>query len=232
MIRIALFALALLATPARAEITGWTLALTWQPGFCALNARSVQCATDTKPRLVLHGLWTEGMGDEFCGVAPDVRARDKQRAWCELPLPQLKATTATTLKRIMPGTADCLEHHEWTKHGTCSGMDADTYFAVTADLADKASRLQTARLLQERAGGVVSLAELDSSIARDLGPDGVKSVLPVCSRRGESVHFVELRISLDAKKYRAFPKPEALLRREKWFDPRCPADRPINLGAR
>ena len=232
MIHAVFIAVALLAAPARAEITGWTLAVTWQPGFCAANARSPQCATDTAPRLVLHGLWTEGMGDEFCGVGQDVRAQDSQRQWCALPAPSVTPATAATLKRSMPGTVDCLERHEWIKHGTCSGMNADTYFGIAAKLADKVNRLETARLLQARAGGAVSLAELDAAIARDLGPDGVKAVLPVCAKRGENVHFVELRISLDAKKYRACPKPEALLAREKWFDPRCPADRPINLGAR
>ncbi len=164
MIRAAFIAVALLATSARADITGWTLAVTWQPGFCAANARSAQCATDTAPRLVLHGLWTEGMGDEFCGVARDVRAQDSQRQWCALPTPRVTPATAATLKRIMPGTIDCLERHEWIKHGTCSGMNADTYFGIAAKLADKVNRLETARLLQARAGVTVSLAELGSGL--------------------------------------------------------------------
>ena len=35
----------------------------------------------------------------------------------------------------MPGIASCLDRHEWIKHGTCSGLDADCYFADTLRLA-------------------------------------------------------------------------------------------------
>ena len=82
------------------------LNLSWSPEFCFSHRSDPQCAAH--PGFVLHGLWPEnrdGTYPENCGSAP---------------LPDPLAAGAYPDAR--------LARHEWQAHGTCSGMDASTYF--------------------------------------------------------------------------------------------------------
>jgi hypothetical protein len=91
-------------------------------------------------------------------------------------------------------------------------------------------RLPFAQALRKRE--TITAAELDAGMEKDLGPIGLRSVRAVCTKRGGDVYLVELRISLDAENFRAFPQARAFLKRDKWFDPPCPSDRPIILNTR
>lgn len=71
----------------------------------------MQCGTQ-RYGLVLHGLWpqyTRGRFPETCATGATLDA--KARAYANSIFPSAK-----------------LVAHEWDKHGTCSGLDAMTYF--------------------------------------------------------------------------------------------------------
>lgn len=99
-------------------IGGYTLALTWGPEFCrggggrGEGAR-FQCAGGNRFGFTLHGLWPDGIGKDwpqYCAATPLLPAVTIGRMICSTPSAQLI-------------------QHEWAKHGTCTGMTPDAYFA-------------------------------------------------------------------------------------------------------
>ena len=93
----------------------YLLTLSWAPEFCATEAgrgSSSECGPSHHFGFVVHGLWPEnedGSYPQHCGTAPPV-SQDIVRQ----------------MMPIMP--ASYLIQHEWSTHGTCSGLDAQTYF--------------------------------------------------------------------------------------------------------
>ena len=88
----------------------YLLNLSWSPEFCATHPASPECSAH--PGFVVHGLWpqnTDGTYPEHCSDAPG-------------PI------DPAALTNLLP-TASLVEH-EWTTHGTCSGLAADPYFAT------------------------------------------------------------------------------------------------------
>jgi ribonuclease T2 len=112
---LALLAL-LAAVPARAgDFDYYLLALSWSPAWCAEGARedeAEQCERDLG--FVLHGLWPqyEDGWPEFCTTGQ----RDPTR----------RQTAA--MADIMGSGG--LAWHQWRKHGRCTGLTAEDYFAT------------------------------------------------------------------------------------------------------
>jgi ribonuclease T2 len=106
------------ANPQQRNTTGnfdfYLLSLSWSPGFCATPAGQRdpgQCAPGRKFAFVLHGLWPqyEGTGwPEDCSTE------------------QIDPNAVNKMISIMP-SAHLIEH-EWSKHGTCSGLTSAEYF--------------------------------------------------------------------------------------------------------
>jgi ribonuclease T2 len=105
----------------------YVLALSWSPSYCAGLDRDrydPQCHSRDGKRFafVLHGLWPQF-----------------ERGWpqdCETPdrgfVPR---PVATRMLDIMP--TDKLVFHQYRKHGTCSGLGVDGYFALARRLYEK-----------------------------------------------------------------------------------------------
>ncbi len=93
----------------------YLLTLSWAPEFCATHSRSASSECDPQRHFgfVVHGLWPEN--DD--GSYPQ---------HCAPSQPVAQATVQQMLA-IMPDRG--LIQHEWATHGTCSGLDAQTYFA-------------------------------------------------------------------------------------------------------
>lgn len=88
----------------------YLLNLSWSPEFCATHPVSPECSAH--PGFVVHGLWpqnSDGTYPEHCSDAPG-------------------PTDPNSLTNLLP-TASLVEH-EWTTHGTCSGLVADAYFST------------------------------------------------------------------------------------------------------
>lgn len=93
----------------------YLLSLSWAPNYCAdhPNDNSTECKTGNHKGFVLHGLWpqsNEGRPPMSCTTASPV-ASDLVRHMLE----------------YFPSRG--LIQHEWEKHGTCSGLSAQDYFA-------------------------------------------------------------------------------------------------------
>ncbi|WP_116598949.1 ribonuclease T2 family protein [Primorskyibacter marinus] len=96
----------------------YVLSLSWSPTWCALEGdarNSPQCDARRDFGWVLHGLWPQYHRGwpSYC--------RTRERA------PSRQQTAA--MADIM-GTSG-LAWHQWKKHGTCSGLSAKAYFALS-----------------------------------------------------------------------------------------------------
>ena len=104
----------------RAQITGYTLAVSWSPEFCrgkaARDPDNYQCNGHIgRFGFVLHGLWPEsgsGMSPQWCATTPRPTADDLRASLCMTPVPWL------------------LEH-EWAKHGSCMAANPADYYKVS-----------------------------------------------------------------------------------------------------
>lgn len=101
----------------------YVLALSWSPGFCALEGdrkERAQCAPGSGLGFVVHGLWPQferGFPSE-CGAA----ARNAPRAALD------------EARDVFP--EEGLARHQWRKHGTCSGLGPSEYFRATRRARD------------------------------------------------------------------------------------------------
>ena len=137
MLRALAFALALVASVAQAQDYGgfrtrgrggdpgsfdfYVLALSWSPTYCdgegGRRDAEGQCAAGRGLGFVVHGLWPQyarGFPSN-CGAFPRALTRD----------------ALTIAGEIMPSAG--LARHEWSTHGTCSGLDPTAYFKAVKD---------------------------------------------------------------------------------------------------
>lgn len=98
------------------EFDYYVMALSWSPNWCALEGdarRSPQC--DEEHGWILHGLWPQFHRGypSFCRT---------------IERPPSRGMTAE-MADIM-GTSG-LAWHQWKKHGTCTGLSARAYYALS-----------------------------------------------------------------------------------------------------
>ncbi|MDC0739160.1 ribonuclease T2 [Cognatishimia sp. SS12] len=100
------------------EFDYYVLALSWSPNWCALEGdarNSPQCADESGHGWILHGLWPQyHLGwPSYC---PTIARAPSRRMTAEMA-------------DIM-GTAG-LAWHQWKKHGSCTGLSAAQYYALS-----------------------------------------------------------------------------------------------------
>lgn len=126
--------LTLLAPAARAEgeasgdFDYYVLALSWTPTWCALagDARGAsQCDPGQGYGFTLHGLWPQ---DE-----------DGWPSYCRTAARRAATRGQTAGMVDIMGSAG-LAFHQWRKHGVCSGLDAEAYFALSRRAYDRVTR--------------------------------------------------------------------------------------------
>lgn len=155
----------------KADFDYYLLALSLAPAFCedAIGNRRVphQCrdfelADFQRQPLTLHGLWP----NRLSGKHPFYCNGERDRGgMCDQTRVQLPELLAGKLSVAMPGTADCLDRHEWAKHGSCSGLDMTQYFGESVKLTERANRaLGTA--LASHAGREVGLDTLRAELKK------------------------------------------------------------------
>ncbi|MBL8573876.1 MAG: hypothetical protein JNM13_09385 [Hyphomicrobiaceae bacterium] len=182
----------------------YVLALSWQPAFCETHANKPECraldaADFAASNLVLHGLWpNDALAEEpaYCGVAASERATDESGQWCELPPPGADREIESALQDLMPGAASCLDRHEWLKHGTCSGLDADAYFAASARLTEGFQATRLAGVLRHSVGREIPLIRLVEAFRLDFGAEAGAALTITCRRSGGRAYLAEIRVAL------------------------------------
>lgn len=160
----------------------YALVMSWSPSFCASEAArpgESQCRPRARPfAFVLHGLWPqhERGYPEYCpsGHKPFVPER-----------------TIDSLSEIMPSRN--LVIHQYRKHGVCSGLDAEGFFAKSRELFQRVKVPQ--RFSQPMEGQMVDISTIVSEfVAANPGmkPDGMAVV---CGSPGPRLR--EIRICMD-----------------------------------
>jgi ribonuclease T2 len=149
----------------------FVLALSWEPAFCETQPRVPECREQTEQSIdarqfSLHGLWPE---DTYCGVDAKVRAADERHDWESLEPVTLTKATRAALDKAMPGTRSLLDRHEWVKHGTCSGVDQETYFAVSLALTDAVNRSSLPALFVANMRNSLSASRILEALGEDFG---------------------------------------------------------------
>ncbi len=184
-------------SPARAEsFDFYLMALSLHPAFCEDgNARKKDCqrmtaADHARRPLVIHGLWPENR-------QPESYPRD-----CPGPRLELARGLREELDAWMPGTLSGLHSHEWRKHGTCSGLDAEQYFRESIVLAERANTA-LGKMLLARTESQVSAIELRR--AADAAEPGLGATLTFHCRNPRSPdpakrrrpYLIEVRMCID-----------------------------------
>lgn len=95
----------------------YAMSLSWSPSFCATHRDPLQCGRGHG--FVLHGLWPQ----HETGY-PESCSRE-----------QLSPSARNSYASLYPSPK--LIGHEWSKHGTCSGLAPDAYFALSAKLKEQ-----------------------------------------------------------------------------------------------
>jgi len=96
----------------------YALALSWSPEYCANRDEGQQCAPGRRLGFVLHGLWPQYENGYPQNCSTEHVPEDVRRRYAPIyPSPRLAV-------------------HEWKKHGTCSGLGAAAYFALSGKLKD------------------------------------------------------------------------------------------------
>jgi ribonuclease T2 len=216
-------------------VTHYVLALSWQPAFCAANARKTECraldAGDFAARhLTVHGLWPNDRpdaGPTYCGVDEDTRALDQQRTWCQLPAPEMSGMTRAQLAQTMPGVVSCLDRHEWIKHGTCAGIGAERYFGETLRLAAAVQATPFAEAVTANIGRAVTAEQLTQAFEASFGAGAGEALTLVCSDRGD---LSEIRIALQPSALEGELDGSDLYRGGAAAESRCPGTLRINAA--
>jgi ribonuclease T2 len=91
----------------------YLLSLSWSPAFCLGMPGAAECNGPRRFGFIVHGLWPQN-----------------ERGWpenCNMHQ-QVPDEVVTGIADLMPARG--LVHHEWSAHGTCSGLNPAEYFGL------------------------------------------------------------------------------------------------------
>ena len=173
----------------RAKQPEYLLALTWQPSFCETHSRKKECRTQTKNRFdathwSLHGLWPQPRSNAYCGVNYMDKGIDRNKQWHLLAPVKLSQKTATELAFVMPAVASNLQRHEWIKHGTCYGSNAEDYYSDAISLTNQVNESIVGKLFNRGVGKRVSLKQVRQHFDKAFGKGAGSKVDMRCDRKG------------------------------------------------
>lgn len=218
--------LGLWADPASAD--QYVFALSWQPAFCQSHRDKAECRTGGESsfaasHLTLHGLWPQS--GSYCQVPAEQKQADENHRWNQLPAVALAGEERAKLEQYMPGARSNLDRHEWTKHGTCSGLSADQYFSKAVALAEQVDGSEFNKIVAAAVGGVVPKNTLKSAVNRSFGGNAVRSLSLICAKGGV---LQEVRFTLNEQALQGGLSDKAFV--PKGGQDRCPAQVKIAEG--
>jgi ribonuclease T2 len=95
------------------EFAYYLLSLSWSPAFCQSSPNNAECSGPRHFGFIVHGLWPQNESGypENCDVEG-----------------QVPDDVVQGIADLMP--AKGLVYHEWSAHGTCSGLQPAAFFAL------------------------------------------------------------------------------------------------------
>lgn len=91
----------------------YLLSLSWSPAFCLSDPGAAECNGPRRFGFIVHGLW------------PQYEKGWPENCNARRPVPD---PVVSGISDIMPARG--LVYHEWSAHGTCSGLDPAGFFAL------------------------------------------------------------------------------------------------------
>jgi len=169
------------------------LALSWHNAFCETHRYKKECKrgfssffhanTRHEKQFVLHGLWPQPRSNVYCLKNKKMINADKSKRWGSLPSLDLDKDTKEMLSKVMPGFKSQLHKHEWLKHGTCYGRDANSYFNDAISLLKQVNKSEIGMFFTKNIGNKVSLKEIRRVAEKAFGR-GIGSRIVIQCKRG------------------------------------------------
>jgi ribonuclease T2 len=206
--------------------TRFVLSVGWEPGFCETHETKSECETETSDsfdatHFTLHGLWPQPRRREYCNVSQELIEADKSGSWQALPSVDLTNQTRDRLAVVMPGTRSLLERHEWIRHGTCYGGDAETYFSQALSLVDAVNSSLVQSLFASNIGREISIGAIKDAFSSAFGTGAGDRIRLACKRDGSRLLITEITIGLGSRPDGATPLAD-LIKASSPTDPGCP----------
>jgi ribonuclease T2 len=167
------------------------LALSWHNAFCETHRRKKECKRPLlsfgkskykEKHFILHGLWPQPKNNTYCNVPVQIVRLDKHKQWGRLPELNLSEDVKINLQKVMPGFASNLHKHEWIKHGTCYGTDANTYYEDAIALLRQLNDSKVGTFFSKHIGKKVTLQQIRTVFDRSFGTGTGRRVELKCKK--------------------------------------------------
>ena len=165
------------------------LALSWHNAFCETHRYKKECKRDVgslfrskhhERNFILHGFWPQPQSKAYCAVERKYITMDKYKHWNKLPALGLSTETKNNLTKVMPGVHSSLHKHEWFKHGTCYGTNAEQYFETTISLVEQIHSSPVSNFFEKNIGKKMTLRQIRQQFDKYFGKGAGKSVELQC----------------------------------------------------
>ena len=163
------------------------LAISWQNAFCQTHQYKKECKNmDSKDfgafNFVLHGLWPQPRNNQYCNVDKKQVGMDKNKQWHRLNRLELSSTVRNELSKLMPGYAGNLHKHEWIKHGTCYGTNANDYYSDAMLLLTQVNNSKIQQYFKQNINRIIRIEEVRKIFDNEFGIGSGKHVTMNCKR--------------------------------------------------
>jgi len=166
-------------------VSQFILSLSWHDAFCQTHRNKQECKRNMfgnkEHGFVLHGLWPQPKSRAYCGVDKKTIGMDRNKQWSRLPELVLSQKTKQGLYDVMPAVVSGLAKHEWIKHGTCSDMSQDEYFAKFVNYTKQFNSSPLAAYINANRGKRVILKDIRKMADRSFGIGSAERIEMVCS---------------------------------------------------
>jgi ribonuclease T2 len=155
----------------------YLLSLSWSPAFCLGDPGAAECSGPRRFGFIVHGLWPqyEEGWPQNCNVHQ-----------------QVPDNVVTDISDLMPARG--LVYHEWSAHGTCSGLSPADFFALVRrayrGIVIPAALVGTGQAIEE------SPPAISAAFLRANPKLSARSIVVTCSGQ-QPPRLREVRICLD-----------------------------------
>ena len=161
------------------DFSYYLLTLSWSPAFCLESPGADECHGPRRYGFIVHGLWPQNES------GPVQHSPENCNVHREVP-----QAVVRSMAEVMPSRR--LVYHEWSTHGTCSGLDPRDYFELVR-------RAYASLAIPELAGRGGSIERSTDAITRAFLQSNPRlpqdAIITTCSRQG-APRLREVRLCL------------------------------------